>query len=93
MQFIRTYRDENFVFFLTEFIQGMEMFDAIREIGLVPISICKFYIGSILLAIEYLHGNNIIYRDLKPENLMVDTTVRDHSVVTNGDVVGLRQAY
>jgi protein kinase A len=31
----------------------------------------KFYAANVFLALEYLHGNNVIYRDLKPENLLV----------------------
>lgn len=72
LPFVKTFKDQNNVYFLTEFVKGMELFDVIREMNLLTDSDCQFYIGSMILAIEYLHHKNIIYRDLKPENVMVD---------------------
>jgi cGMP-dependent protein kinase len=50
----------------------MELFDVIREIGILKRPEAVFYTANIIMAIEYLHTLNIIYRDLKPENMMVE---------------------
>ena len=33
----------------------------------------KFFVGEMLLAIEYIHSLDTIYRDLKPENILIDS--------------------
>ena len=32
----------------------------------------RFFIGGIILALQYIHSNNVIHRDIKPENLVLD---------------------
>ncbi|CAK67015.1 unnamed protein product (macronuclear) [Paramecium tetraurelia] len=72
-KFYRSYKDNENIYFLTEYIAGMELFDAIRVIGLLSKFDAQFYASQMILQMEYLHTqHSIVYRDIKPENLMVD---------------------
>ena len=71
VKLVKTLRDKKYVYFLMEYIQGKELFDVIREIGLLSKFQTQFYAASMMLAVEYLHERRFIFRDIKPENIMV----------------------
>lgn len=60
------------VYMLLEYLPGGELFSRLRREGRFSEDVALFYISEILLAIRYLHMNGIVYRDLKPENLLFD---------------------
>ena len=39
--------------------------------GRLPIEYAKFYLASVITAFDYLHKKNIIYRDLRPQNILL----------------------
>lgn len=55
MEFVRSYKDDHYIYFLTEFINGIELFDAIRLIGLLSPSQTSFYSAQLLHMLETLH--------------------------------------
>lgn len=67
-----TFQDPNFLYMLLEYVPGGELFTYLRKYNRFSIRAAKFYISELILALEYLHSLGIIYRDLKPENLLLD---------------------
>ena len=72
LKLIRTFKDEFRLYFLLEYIKGMDLFDVLRELGLLNETDSRFYTACLLVIIEHLHEREIIYRDLKPENIVID---------------------
>lgn len=55
-----------------EYLPGGELFSYLRNAGHFSVPTSLFYSAEITSAIDYLHKLGIVYRDLKPENLLLD---------------------
>ena len=67
------FQDDFKLYIITEFMQGGEMFFHLHKEKKFSNEKTRFYIIELVLAIEFLHKNNMLYRDLKPENIMIDS--------------------
>ena len=67
-----TFQDSKNLYMVMDFIEGGELFSLLRKSQRFPNPVAKFYAAEVALAINYLHSLDIIYRDLKPENLLLD---------------------
>ncbi|KAL1915968.1 uncharacterized protein VTP21DRAFT_6356 [Calcarisporiella thermophila] len=76
-----TFQDTQYLYMLLEYVPGGELFSHLRRAGRFSPDTARFYAAEIVLAIEHLHAQNVIYRDLKPENLLLDP--RGHIRITD----------
>lgn len=67
-----TSRDNIHLFLLLEYIPGGELFTYLRNEGRFDENRARFYAAEIVCAFTYLHSENIVYRDLKPENVLIN---------------------
>ena len=71
---VGAFQDERNLYLLLPLFQGGELFNVIHTDKKDGISNAAsiFYGGCILEALGYLHARNIVYRDMKPENALID---------------------
>jgi len=73
LRLYKTFKDQNCLYMLLELVPGGELFSLLHlRGGKLADKDARFYAGCVLDGLEYLHDRTIVYRDLKPENLLID---------------------
>ncbi|XP_045785295.1 cGMP-dependent protein kinase, isozyme 1-like isoform X2 [Maniola jurtina] len=68
----RTFKDNKYIYFLMEPVLGGDVWTILQKQRYFPENVARFMSACVVEAFQYLHSKDIIYRDLKPENLMLD---------------------
>ena len=74
-------QDSRYIYFLLDLLPGGELMNILESKGSFSEEWTRFYSASVLLAYNEFHENNVAYRDLKPENLVLDA--RGYCVVVD----------
>eukprot|EP00949_MAST-11_sp_MAST-11-sp1_P002684 g2684.t1 len=69
---LTTFQNPTHLFMALEYVCGGEMFSCLSNDGYFKQNRVQMYASEVYLALFYLHKKNIVYRDLKPENLLID---------------------
>lgn len=76
---LASFQTANKVFLILPYIEGGELFIQLQKCNTFSEERARIYMCELILAVEYLHRNGIIYRDIKPENILLDR--RGHVVL------------
>ncbi|MBQ4202254.1 MAG: protein kinase [Thermoguttaceae bacterium] len=75
MKLLKTFKTENNIFFLLEYIKGRGLnkyLNSRSQIKLLNEKETIFYTANILLVLDYLNSRQVCHRDLKPDNIIID---------------------
>ena len=71
IKLVKTFKDNNFIYFLFEYIDGITLKKYIKIKKEKTIKEIQFFCANILIALDYIHKKKILHRDIRPDNLMI----------------------
>ncbi|KAJ2077040.1 hypothetical protein H4R24_005361 [Coemansia sp. RSA 988] len=71
VQLYYAFHSSKHLFLVMEYLVGGDLAGLLRVWGVMDESAACFYIGEIACAIDYLHRNSIVHRDIKPDNVIL----------------------
>jgi serine/threonine protein kinase len=67
-----SFQSESHLFFVMEYLNGGDLMFHIQKEKRFTADRARFYAAELVCALQFLHGHGIIYRDLKPDNILLD---------------------
>ena len=83
-----------FVFFVMAFVEGQTLGERVRERGPVDPREAARILREVAWALAYAHGQGVVHRDIKPDNILIEARggramVTDFGIALAGPVAGL----
>ncbi|KAK1277760.1 Serine/threonine-protein kinase AtPK2/AtPK19 [Acorus gramineus] len=72
VRFFYSFTCEENLYLVMEYLNGGDLYSLLRNLGCLEEEMARTYIAEVVLALEYLHSLNVVHRDLKPDNLLIN---------------------
>jgi len=66
------FQDDTHLYYVLEYVAGGELFTMMVEYDKFDDSDTRFFVAQLALVLEHMHSLGIVYRDIKPENMLLD---------------------
>ena len=96
-----SFQSKEYLYLVMEYLNGGDCATLVKTLGGLPEEWARNYTAEVVLGLDYLHTKKIVHRDIKPDNLLIDS--RGHLKLTdfglsrigllNRQVGGPRPAY
>ena len=67
-----TFPSKDYIFLVMEYLNGGDCASLLRVLGTLSEDWAKKYLAEVVLGVEHLHSRQVVHRDLKPDNLLID---------------------
>ena len=67
-----SFQEGNYLYFVMDYMSGGDFDNLLQNCSPIEEKHAKLYSAEIIIALEYLHSKNIFYRDMKPNNILID---------------------
>ena len=69
---LELFESEKYILLIMEYINGGNLFSFVKKRRKLSEKTSKFLFKQIILGIKYIHSMNIVHRDIKLENILID---------------------
>eukprot|EP01135_Chromosphaera_perkinsii_P000658 Nk52_evm25s147 gene=Nk52_evmTU25s147 len=70
---LESFKDFGYLYMVLEYVPGGELFSLLANEQRFNEENARFFAAQVVCAFTYLHSMGVVYRDLKPENMLIDT--------------------
>ncbi len=70
--FAGTFQSPTRLYLMMDFVVGGELYTRLGRTGPLSVGAARFYMCEVIAALAYMHDRSLVYRDVKPENILLD---------------------